>query len=93
MNRRSISGYIIFLMDCPILWKSKQQPSVTLSSTEAEYVALSEAAKEIKFIYQVLQSLGIQVMLPIVVNIDNIGAIFMAENVTSTSRSCHVDAR
>ena len=92
-SRRSISGYIIFLMNCPIIWKSKQQSSVTLSSTEAEYVALSEAAIEIKFIYQVLQSMGIKVMLPIVVNIDNIGAIFMAENVTATSRSRHVDAR
>ena len=92
-TRRSISGYIIFLMNCPVIWKSKQQSSVTLSSTEAEYVALSEAAKEIKFLYQVLQSLGIQVMLPIVVNIDNIGAIFMAENVTATNRSRHVDAR
>ena len=80
-SRRSISGYVIFLMDCPIIWKSKQQVSVTLSSTEAEYVALSEAAKEIKFLYQVLQTLGITVTLPIIVKVDNIGAIFMAENI------------
>jgi hypothetical protein len=53
-SRRSTSGYIIFLMDWPVLWKSKQQVSVALPSSEAEYVALSEAAKEIKFISQAL---------------------------------------
>jgi hypothetical protein len=92
-TRRSISGYIIFVMNCPILWRSKQQDSVTLSSTEAEYVALSEAAKEIKFVYQVMVSLGIPVKLPIIVKVDNVGAIFMSENATATNRTRHVDAR
>ena len=92
-SRRSVTGFIIFLMDCPIIWSSKQQSCVTLSSTEAEYVALSEAAKEIKFLYQVLESLGVKVTLPIIVNVDNVGAIFMAENVSATKRSRHVDAR
>jgi hypothetical protein len=92
-NRRSISGFVIFVLNCPILWRSKQQHSVALSSTEAEYMALSEAAKEIKFIYQVLTSLGIKVQLPIIVHVDNVGAIFMAENATSTHRTRHIDAR
>jgi hypothetical protein len=92
-TRRSISGYIIFIMNCPILWRSKQQETVSLSSSEAEYIALSEAAKEIKFIYQVLDSLGIKVKLPIIVKVDNVGAIFMSENATATNRTRHVDAR
>jgi hypothetical protein len=92
-SRRSISGYIIFLMDCPVLWKSKQQVSVTLSSSEAEYVALSEAAKEIKFISQALVSLGMKVKYPIIVKVDNVGAIFMSENITATNRTRHIDAR
>jgi hypothetical protein len=92
-SRRSISGYIIFLMDCPVLWKSKQQVSVTLSSSEAEYVALSEAGKEIKFISQALISLGMKVKYPIIVKVDNIGAIFMSENITATNRTRHIDAR
>jgi len=66
---------------------------VTLSSSEAEFVALSEAAKEIKFIVQVLLSIGIEVEMPIIVRVDNVGAIFMAENVSTSSRTKHVDVR
>jgi Reverse transcriptase (RNA-dependent DNA polymerase)/gag-polypeptide of LTR copia-type len=92
-NRRSISGYIIFLLGCPLVWKSKQQQSVTLSSSEAEYVALSEAAKEIKFIAQTIESIGIKVKYPITVYVDNVGAIFMSENVTATKQTRHVHTR
>ena len=83
-TRISVTGYILFFMGVPIIWKSKSQRSITLSSLEAEYVALSEAAKEIKFVYQLLLSIGIKVKLPIIVRVDNIRAIFMSEN-TSTS--------
>jgi hypothetical protein len=92
-TRISVGGYIIFLLGVPILWKSKAQRSVTLSSAEAEFVALSEAAKDIKFVAQVLESMGIKVELPIVVRVDNVGAIFMSENVSTTSRTRHVDVR
>jgi hypothetical protein len=92
-DRRSVSGYVMFVMGVPVLWKSKIQRNVTLSSTEAEYVAMSEAAKEIKFLVQVMMSMGIKVELPIVVRVDNVGAIFMAENASATSRTRHVDAR
>ena len=67
--------------------------SVTLSSTEAEFVALSEAVKEIKFIYQVLCSMGIKVKLPIIVHVDNIGAIFMSNTVAVSQRTKHIDIR
>ena len=54
-------------------------------------MALSEAAKEIKFVYQILKSIGVEVELPIVVKVDNVGAIFMTENVTTSQRTKHVD--
>ena len=74
-------------------WKSKAQRSVTLSSTEAEWIALSEAVKEIIFVLQLLESLGIKVNLPITVRVDNTGAIFMAKNTNTTSGTKHVDVR
>jgi hypothetical protein len=92
-TRISVGGYIIFLLGVPILWKSKAQRAVTLSSAEAEFVALSEAAKDIKFVTQILESMGIKIELPIVVRVNNIGAIFMSENVSTTSRTRHVDVR
>ena len=92
-SRLSVSGFISYFMGVPISWKSKAQRSVVLSSTEAEFVALSEAAREIKFVYQILCEMNIKVKLPIVVRVDNIGAIFLAENVTTSQRTKHVDIR
>jgi len=66
-TRISISGFCIFLLGVPICWKSKSQQSVTLSSSKAEFVALLEAAKEIKFIMQVLRDIGVLVKLPVIV--------------------------
>jgi hypothetical protein len=92
-TRLSVGGFIIFLLGVPILWKSKAQKSVTLSSSESEFVSLSEAAKEIKFVVMILESMGIVVTLPIIVRVDNVGAIFMSENASTSSRTRHVDIR
>jgi hypothetical protein len=80
-------------MNVPVCWRSKAQRGVTLSSSEAEYVAILEAVKEIKFIYYLLQGIGINIELPIIVKTDNIGAMFMAQNSSSGVRTCHVDTR
>jgi hypothetical protein len=44
------TGFIIYLLGTPICWRIKGQKGVTLSSSEAEYVAMSEALKEIRFV-------------------------------------------
>ena len=92
-NRLSVSGFVLYLCGVPIVWRTKQQRSVTLSSSEAEYYALSEAVKEIRFIYQLLKEMGFEVVLPITVRVDNIGAIFMAENMQVSQRTKHIDTR
>jgi hypothetical protein len=45
--RVSVTGFVIYLLCAPICWRSKGQKGVTFSSSEAEYVAMSEAVKEI----------------------------------------------
>ena len=92
-TRISVTGFIVYLQNVPVCWRSKAQRGVTLSSSEAEYVAISEAVKEIKFLYFLLRDLGIQVDLPIVVKTDNIGALFMSQNSSTGVRSRHVDTR
>ncbi len=92
-NRCSISGYVLYLNGCPIIWKSKQQSNVAMSSSEAELYACTEAAKEIKFVEQVLRTMGIEVKMPITVYVDNVGAIFMAENPNTSPRTKHIDLR
>ena len=92
-SRKSVSGYILYMRGVPICWRSKAQKTITLSSAEAEWIALSEATKEIMFVLQLFQEMKIKVELPIVVNVDNIGAIFMSKNINTSSRSKHIDVR
>jgi hypothetical protein len=87
-SRIRVTGFIIYLLGAPICWRSKGQKGVTLSSSKAEYVAMSEAVKQIRFIYFVLKGMGVDVKLP-----DNVGAIFMAENSSSGIRTRHIDTR
>jgi hypothetical protein len=54
---------------------------------------MSEAVKEIRFIYFHLKGMGVDFKLPIVVRCDNVGAIFMAENSSSGIRTRHIDTR
>jgi hypothetical protein len=79
-TRISVTGFIVYPQNVPVCWRSKAQRGVTLSSSEAEYVAMSAAVKEIRFIYFSLKDIGIEVELPIVVKSDNIGALFMSQN-------------
>ena len=54
---------------------------------------MSEAAEEVKFVYQVLVCLAFKVKLPIIVRVDNLGAIFMSDNISVSQRIKHVDVR
>ena len=66
---------------------------MSLSTAEAEWIALSEAIKEILFAIQVLESLKIKVKKPVVVRVDNMVEIFMEKNTTMTKRTKHIDVK
>ena len=67
--------------------------SAVLSTTEAEYMALSEVVKELKFIVQLLQTKNIEVKLPITLYVDKVGAIWLSNNHTISDRTKHIDIR
>ena len=92
-SRKSVSGYALFLLDCPIVWKSRQQDIIALSSSEAELLACTEAVKEIKFAFNILESMGMKVKKPVTVRVDNVGAIHLAENAAVSQRTKHIDLR
>jgi hypothetical protein len=92
-KRVSVTGFIVYLMNVPVCWRSKAQICVILSSSEAEYVTISEAVKEIKFTYYLLRGIGIEVNLSITVKTDNIDAMFMAQKASSGVRTRHNDSR
>ena len=91
VSRRSISSFILYVLGILVSWRLKSQKSVSLSSSEVEYTALSEAVKEIMFVAQLLESMHIAVKYPVMVRVDNVGAIFMASNIMTTSHTKHVD--
>ena len=66
---------------------------MTLSSTEAEYVAVSEVCQEIMFIKSVLEFIGVKVKTPITVYCDNVGAIFLEYNAKTGGRTKHIDVK
>jgi hypothetical protein len=89
---RSHSGVITLLNGNPIHWWSKKQSMVALSSTEAEYIALGEAAKDAVWLREWLTAvLGLTV--PIRVLCDNSAALKVAANDSDSSRTRHYTAR
>ena len=92
-DRKSISGHILYVNGVPVTWSSRGQKTVALSSAEAEYIAASEAVREVLFVVQMLDFMKIRVEMPVTVRVDNMGAIFMLENKSSNKRTRHVDVR
>ena len=92
-DRHSTSGNV-FLMSCgSISWLSKKQPVVTLSTTEAEYIALNTATQEAVWLRQLLLDFGVQQDQATTIMEDNQGAIFIAKNPVTHARSKHIDVR
>ena len=93
IDRKSMSGVIIFFNGGPVHWFSRKQSLVTLSSTEAEYISLSEAGKEIKWFKMLLEDFNCQQTEPIIVNEDNQSCIRLASDEKSVNRSKHIDIK
>jgi hypothetical protein len=92
-DRKSITGMVIYICEIPVAWKSRAQKAVALSSTEAEYYALSELCTELIFIKHILEFVGINIEYPIIARVDNVGAMFLSNNQSLSQRTKHISVR
>lgn len=94
-DRRSHSGYFFVMANAAITWESKKQKTTTLSSTEAEYMSLTEATKEAVYLRSMMQELGITSLKidKIIIHCDNLGAQALMKNPVHHSRTKHIDIK
>ena len=93
-DRRSVSGGLVMCGGACVSWFSRTQKCVTLSTTEAEYVALADVMKEVLFLRQVWRFMLPDVGMPCIpVFEDNEGAVQLAQNPITNSNSKHIDVR
>jgi hypothetical protein len=92
-DRHSTSGYIYILANGAISWSSRKQKTVAQSTTEAEYMAMTDAANQAAWYRNFLSELGYTVEDPIPIHADNKGAIDLALNPVTGRRSKHIDVK
>ncbi|CAI0405434.1 unnamed protein product [Linum tenue] len=94
-DRRSTSGYVFFLAGGAISWASKKQPVVTLSTTEAEFIAAAYCVAHCVWLKRILESLGWNSSSEGCTTIlcDNSSAIKLSKNPVLHGRSKHIDVR
>ena len=91
VDRRSTTGFLIFLGNNLLTWASKKQPIVSRSSTEAEYRALAVGAVELAWLKMLLRDLGVYISHAPVLWCDNTSAISFASNLVFHARTTHVE--
>lgn len=93
ITRCSYTGYAFILNDAAIVWKSQKQCTVALSSTEAEYVSMSEATKEAIYLKSLLDELDMDEYANVIINVDNQSAQSLANNPMFHARTKHIDIK
>lgn len=91
-TRKSTTGYIFLMNGGPVTWLSQKQKTIALSTTEAEFVAACESAKEILWLQQLLLDLGEKYDV-IKLYVDNQSAIKLINNPVFHKRTKHIDVK
>ena len=92
ITRRSVTGYFFKLARGSITWRSRAQTTVAHSSTEAEYMAMSDCSCQVSWIHNIFHELSI-LLGPIPVYGDNQGSIFIGSNPVQEIRTKHIDLK
>lgn len=92
-TRKSTSGSVIFVGETAVSWAARKEKSVALSTTESEFMAASDTAKEVVWLERLLKDLvSVSVSKPALL-VDNQSAIKLIKNPEQHQRSKHIDVR
>ena len=91
-TRKSVTGFSVFLCGAVVTTKSKMQPVVALSVTEAETIAAVDCYQEMLFVKRILESMGLKVKKPMKLEIDNKGSVDLLHNWSVGGRTRHMDS-
>ncbi|XP_071653754.1 uncharacterized protein [Temnothorax longispinosus] len=92
-TRKSMSGVTLLLNSGPIIWSARKQGVVATSTTDAEYIAAHDAAKEIVWTRGLLEEIGAAQESPTTLNCDNAAAEKLIKNAVFHRRTKHVDIK
>ena len=92
-TRKSTSGFVFLHNNGPVAWSSRRQPCTATSTTESEFIAACEAAKEAVWLQCILLELGEKKSGPVPVMCDNQSAIRLVRNPEFHQRTKHIDIK
>ena len=90
-KRRSMTGLVMMLADGPVVWGSKRQTCVALSTAEAEYMAASTATREAMYLRHLLEDMGYPQFQATILHEDNQPCIHVANNPGLSPKLKHID--
>lgn len=98
-DRTSTAGHLIYVGQAPILWRTFKQKQVSLSTMEAEFCSMTEAAKEITWISRIVSDcvskelISDNLKIPKVLLTDSTAAMFYAKSPVENSRTKHISVK